>query len=272
MRRSRRAGLVALILVLGISGCSASDSGSLGRFEACPDGLTVADNATGLLWEKKTGVLGNPRNNPDATGPDRPCKGIDDLLQPNGLPKKLSCGDDVGSGAHDVNNRYTWSNGPDPDFPFESGWAWKNFLARLNTCSPGYFPDGIPPFRCWQTYPDPPPPSADPPLVPAPPFAGYDDWRLPTRDVWTMILVGPGAGSGQPQVCLGKPCLDPEFAAIAGPNDVDNLEGYWSGSEFNDQFPELAWYADLAVGAVQTAPKDGAGKYVRAVRNGSCGE
>lgn len=28
------------------------------RFTACPDGLTVADNETGLLWERKTGTPG----------------------------------------------------------------------------------------------------------------------------------------------------------------------------------------------------------------------
>ena len=29
------------------------------RFQACSDGLTVADRATGLLWERKTGTLGS---------------------------------------------------------------------------------------------------------------------------------------------------------------------------------------------------------------------
>ncbi len=65
------------------------------RFEDCGDG-TVADHATGLQWEKKTGAVG----------------GGADLSDP-----------------HNVDNLYQWSLGSpyDPD-----GGAFTDFLARLN--------------------------------------------------------------------------------------------------------------------------------------------
>ena len=61
-----------LVLVIGLfgMGCSDSEVGSSARFVACANGLTVEDNVTGLLWERKT-----------TTG-----------------------------GVHDVSNLYTWSS------------------------------------------------------------------------------------------------------------------------------------------------------------------
>jgi hypothetical protein len=51
-----------LTLVIGTVsiGCSDSDAGCSARFVACADGLTVEDNATGLLWERKTGTRHGP--------------------------------------------------------------------------------------------------------------------------------------------------------------------------------------------------------------------
>jgi hypothetical protein len=68
-------------------------------FEDCGDG-TVADPQNGLLWEKKTGVQGDPVDCETAPCPD----------------------------LHDVNNRYEWSNilsGP-------NGNAFTDFLVKLN--------------------------------------------------------------------------------------------------------------------------------------------
>jgi len=45
-----------LVLVIGLfgMGCSDSEVGSSARFVACADGVTIEDNLTGLLWERKT--------------------------------------------------------------------------------------------------------------------------------------------------------------------------------------------------------------------------
>ncbi|MFP8875435.1 MAG: DUF1566 domain-containing protein [Myxococcota bacterium] len=71
------------------------------RFEVCADGATVADNRTGLVWEKKTGVRG----------------------------KSVPCNDFSCPDVHDVNNRYQWSH---PGISARDGGAFVNFLARLN--------------------------------------------------------------------------------------------------------------------------------------------
>jgi len=75
------------------------------RFEACADGLTVADTATGLLWERKTGTVGS----------SVACE-----TAPGGCPDP-----------HDVNNLYEWSNtGTAAD-----GNAYTDFLVQLNAGS-----------------------------------------------------------------------------------------------------------------------------------------
>jgi hypothetical protein len=88
------------------------------RFEDCGDG-TVADHKTGLVWEKKTGALG-------------------DIVycEPAGCPDP-----------HIVNNAYEWSVlGADPD-----GDAFTNFLARLNAKFDPQFPTGCFTDRCdWR--------------------------------------------------------------------------------------------------------------------------
>ena len=73
------------------------------RFEDCGDG-TVADNQTGLLWEKKTGTVGTSVNCKTASG---------------GCPDP-----------HVVNNLYEWSDSGPGGPP--NGNAYTDFLARLN--------------------------------------------------------------------------------------------------------------------------------------------
>jgi len=80
--------------------------GAATGLEACPDGLTVADHDTGLLWEKKTGtyVDYNSRVYCELAGCPDP---------------------------HDVANAYQWSGtGTAPD-----GGAFTDFLAKLNDSS-----------------------------------------------------------------------------------------------------------------------------------------
>ncbi len=73
------------------------------RFEACADGLTVADHQTGLLWERKTGTF---------VSGGHVCE-----TASGGCPEP-----------HDVNNRYQWSSTPsNPD-----GNVFTDFLAKLN--------------------------------------------------------------------------------------------------------------------------------------------
>lgn len=76
------------------------------RFEACAEGLTIADHQTGLLWEKKTGTY-------DPSFPASKICGTpgSDCSEPN-----------------DVNNRYAWST----TLPAPDGNAFTDFLAKLN--------------------------------------------------------------------------------------------------------------------------------------------
>ncbi|MEO2164398.1 MAG: DUF1566 domain-containing protein, partial [bacterium] len=191
---------IGLALLLGSTG-EAQEA----RFEACTDGLTVADNATGLLWEKKAGTVGSVVNCDTIPG---------------------SCPD-----PHDVNNRYAWSNtGTLPD-----GNAYTDFLAALNT-------DG---------------------------FAGHTDWRLPAIEEHQRIMIGPSAIAGQSPTCTEaqQPCLDPEFASIAGPTFTSI---YWSSSSYAPD-PNNAWTAQLIIGAVFNGGRlKTENHFVRAVRAGSC--
>jgi len=78
--------------------------GAATGLEACPDGLTVADHDTGLLWEKKTGTPGAAVN----------CFVPTDCID-----------------AHDINNKYFLYDNPST----LNGTAYTNFLAKLNDSS-----------------------------------------------------------------------------------------------------------------------------------------
>jgi hypothetical protein len=79
------------------------------RFVACADGVTVADTATGLLWERKTGTFDG----------SFPASGICETAA-GGCPDR-----------HDVNNRYEWSNSGSA----ADGNAYTDFLVNLNAGS-----------------------------------------------------------------------------------------------------------------------------------------
>jgi hypothetical protein len=79
------------------------------RFIACLDGLTVADNETGLLWERKTGTFDG----------SFPASGFCETAA-GGCPDR-----------HDVNSRYEWSNSG----TVADGNAYTDFLVNLNAGS-----------------------------------------------------------------------------------------------------------------------------------------
>ena len=136
---------------------------------------------------------------------------------------------------HDVNNLYRWSNTlEDPD-----GGAFTIFLAQLNG---ELFPSAA--TGC---------------------FANCCDWRLPKISELQTILVGVDAAPGQATTCFVRPCVDPDFAAVAGPTAS---AFYWSGSTLAG-IPFFAWLVDLIVGDVFSSGKAFDAR-VRAVRTGSC--
>ena len=87
------------------------------------------------------------------------------------------------------------------------------------------------------------------------PFAGHDDWRLPTiAELQSVVdLYATGCGSG-------SPCIDPVF----GPTQSDY---YWSSSTFQGG-PSGAWVVGFGGGHPYADGKTGT-SYVRAVRAGS---
>ena len=121
--RTLSSAVLVLVMALGAGGigCSDGDSGGsdgdaggplvppVARFVACADGVTVADNETGLLWERKTGTF-------DASFP---ASGICETAP-------LGCPD-----PHDVNNLYQWSS----TGTVADGNAYTDFLESLNTGS-----------------------------------------------------------------------------------------------------------------------------------------
>ena len=196
---------------------SSSDSGSSAsdRFEACADGLTVADSQTGLLWEKKVG---------SAQGPTFRC-----------AERARGC-----ANSHNVRNVYYWSMQEIPppfrtDFTDPDGNLFTDFLADLNDNA----------------------------------FAGHSDWRIPGIDEWRTIMVGPDAADGQSKTCNPpEPCVDPDFAAVAGPL---GWSYYWSNdTDPDNEPPHNALAASFEQGTVISGQKDRVQLFARAVRDGSC--
>ena len=201
------------------------------RFEACADGLTVADGATGLLWERKTGTF-------DAS-----------------FPASSVCETAVGGcpDRHNVNNRYAWSNtGTAPD-----GNAYTDFLVNLNAGSgfAGHTDWRLPVISELQSI-----------LV----GTGVTVTSTVTVNSTNVDPPDPAMGTnptGQSTICGSFLCIDPRFTAIGGPT-VPNL--YWSASSVRLS-PFFAWNAIFGNGLVGDGINKTADGWVRAVRAGTCG-
>lgn len=81
-------------------------------------------------------------------------------------------------------------------------------------------------------------------------FAGFRDWRVPTRDELAGLLLAVCPGGG-------IPCIDPIFGPTAASD-------YWSATGFD---PNFAWAVDFADGDVNVGGKSFTFR-VRAVRGG----
>ena len=224
---------IAALEAQGISACRTLLAALVPRFrfEACADGLTVADGATGLLWERKTGTF-------DAS-----------------FPASSVCETAVGGcpDRHNVNNRYAWSNtGTAPD-----GNAYTDFLVNLNAGSgfAGHTDWRLPVISELQSI-----------LV----GTGVTVTSTVTVNSTNVDPPDPAMGTnptGQPTICGSFLCIDPRFTAIGGPT-VPNL--YWSASSVRLS-PFFAWNAIFGNGLVGDGINKTADGWVRAVRAGTCG-
>ena len=189
--------------------CAVVDNGKGGTYTDNCNG-TVTDSTTGLVWEKKTGTV--------STAVDCTSGAVSGCDDPHG-----------------VNNRYTWTAGDTPLWPFD-GTAKTVFLDQLN-CQGDYLSGGCTPWL------------------------GHTDWRLPT-----IIELGghetsgtAGSISGIVDLTAGSPTINLIFGQTVS-------DGYWSSTKYGADL-SLVWGVGFGDGYVWLYIK-GLYYHARAVRTG----
>ena len=235
---------ISAIAADGTVTCASIESAAAGasevvvpRFEACPDGVTIADNKNGLLWERKTGtVIPFVNANLCEEQEPAPCSCRGPYLNPSPPPNLLitvppdQC--DTPNQVNNVNNRYTYPG------------LGSDALPLLNGTS--QVPDFSEPYGC---------------------FANRCDWRIPSAAEYKTILTGPYAAPGQGNCIPPAPCLDPGFLEAGGDPVADSNSNYWTSTP--NGF--LRWAVNIASGLFESRVGSTADLYVRFVRTGFCG-
>ncbi len=123
---------------------------------------------------------------------------------------------------NDIDNTYSWG-GVVPTYA-PTGTVFTEFIARLN--------GGNGPGTC---------------------YAGYCDWRLPTREELEETLVEP---------CQYSPCVKPDLAPV----NASRRAAYWSYTT-DGAAPNSAFAVDFASGVTVPYQKGSSSLFARAVRD-----
>lgn len=218
------------------NGCGFDTDGCYAaRFVDNADG-TISDNDTGLMWEKKIKLNGSP-DGADAQDADNPYRwsGSCSIGGTRCQPDAVSAAACLAGTQGDTSGCAQCVSGVcNVGGTLGTVWQW---LGGLNTAA----------------------------------FAGYNDWRLPTRaELWTLLDDGqvtwnpPVIDAAFKSPGCGSACADPASAACS----CAQSGNHWSATVYvpNSNF---AWIVNFEDGGVSAAGKPTGSYYVRAVRGGS---